>query len=199
MRVDPIHVRTALAGGRQGDTLGIPVKREAAVALVLHVGQSDTEVLLIRRAERAGDPWSGHMALPGGHREPEDEDSRATAMRETFEEVGVLLDSATHLGTLSPIQAMVRGVHTGTLITPHVFLLRDRATLRPNQEVAEVFWAPLGPMAQGQYDTVKVVEREGRRLEFPAIRVDRHLVWGLTHRMLSELFSVLKAEGRGRC
>ena len=61
----------------------------AAVAIVL--APDPDAVLLIRRAERAGDPWSGHMALPGGRYEPKDPDLLGTALRETVEEVGVAL------------------------------------------------------------------------------------------------------------
>src|SRR6478752_6570976 len=70
----------------------------AAVAAVLV--PSPDAVLLIRRAERAGDPWSGHMALPGGRREPEDADLVETARRETFEEVGLQLARSDLLGGL---------------------------------------------------------------------------------------------------
>lgn len=191
MRVDPIHVRAALSAEGGTGVYERSVKKQAAVAVVLQVSVPDTRLLLIRRAERPGDPWSGHMALPGGHTEPEDVDLRATAIRETYEEVGLRLDVQSHLGALPSLQASARGVPIGTMITPHVFTLAEPAALRPNQEVADVFWVPIGPMARGQYDDVKVVVRDGRRLEFPAIRIEDHLVWGLTHRMLSDLFRIL--------
>lgn len=53
----------------------------------------DPELLFIKRAARVGDRWTGHVALPGGKRDPEDEDDKATAIRESQEEVG--LDLAT--------------------------------------------------------------------------------------------------------
>ncbi|HEU4700285.1 MAG TPA: NUDIX domain-containing protein, partial [Gemmatimonadales bacterium] len=71
-------------------TANDPTLRWAAVALV--VTPAPDSMLLIRRAERAGDPWSGHMALPGGRHSRGDADLAATAMRETAEEVGVRLD-----------------------------------------------------------------------------------------------------------
>src|SRR5690349_19787236 len=76
---------------------------EAAVAIVLRGPSLDAaEVLLVRRAHRAGDPWSGDMAFPGGRRAPYDADALVTAMRETREEIGVALDSADLLGELAP-------------------------------------------------------------------------------------------------
>ena len=78
--------RRALAAHR-------PVARaapaRAAVAMVLRPAAGGaSEVLLIERAEKPGDPWSGHMAFPGGRLDPSDPDPRFTAERETFEEVG---------------------------------------------------------------------------------------------------------------
>ena len=67
-----------------------PEAREAAVALVLR-DRGGLEVLLIKRAEIDGDPWSGHMALPGGRRDPDDTDLLATAIRETEEETGIVV------------------------------------------------------------------------------------------------------------
>jgi 8-oxo-dGTP pyrophosphatase MutT (NUDIX family) len=84
--------------------------RRAAIALVLLEQESALEVLLIERAQRDGDPWSGHMALPGGHVEPSDSDLGATAERETFEEVGLDLQRwGERLGQLSDCTP-VRGV-----------------------------------------------------------------------------------------
>lgn len=53
------------------------------------VQKGDPEILFIKRAGRVGDRWSGHTALPGGKRDPSDEDDRAAAIRETKEEVGL--------------------------------------------------------------------------------------------------------------
>src|SRR5579864_126013 len=63
---------------------------EAAVA-ILHAIEPEESVLLIRRAERADDPWSGHWSFPGGGREPEDPDLLHTALRELEEECGIRL------------------------------------------------------------------------------------------------------------
>ncbi|MCA9639821.1 MAG: NUDIX domain-containing protein, partial [Myxococcales bacterium] len=71
--------------------------RFAAVAAVLRPTDADTEVLLIRRAEHEGDPWSGHMAFPGGRHDPTDPDLLTTARRETLEEVGLDLSRRARL------------------------------------------------------------------------------------------------------
>jgi 8-oxo-dGTP pyrophosphatase MutT (NUDIX family) len=53
------------------------------------VKYGDPEVLFIKRASRPGDRWTGHVALPGGKRDPEDEDDKAAAIREASEEIGL--------------------------------------------------------------------------------------------------------------
>src|SRR5688500_19473207 len=62
--------------------------KEAAVALLLRAHE-ELELLLIKRAEQESDPWSGHVALPGGRRDAEDPDLLHTALREAEEEVGI--------------------------------------------------------------------------------------------------------------
>ena len=69
----------------------VPSKR-AAVAMSLRLGLRGPELLMIQRAVRAGDPWSGHMGFPGGRRDATDGSDIACAKRETHEEIGVDLD-----------------------------------------------------------------------------------------------------------
>lgn len=58
------------------------------------VRHGDPELLFIKRSSREGDRWTGHVALPGGKRDPEDEDDKATAIREAQEEIGMDLQTA---------------------------------------------------------------------------------------------------------
>ena len=167
--------------------------RRAAVATILRSSPAgEAEVLLIRRAERAGDPWSGHMAFPGGHQESTDPDLLATAVRETLEEIGLDLREHEYLGQLDELPATIRGMRVGISIAPHVFALRGDPALRPNYEVAEIVWAELGPMARGELDSFKEWQYQGGELQrAPAFGVGGHVVWGLTHRMLLSLFELL--------
>ena len=87
--------------------------KRAAVAAVLRPGSNGPEVLLIRRAEHPNDPWSGHMAFPGGREDPCDADLFGTAVRETLEEVALdLTTNAALLGTLDDLPAVARGKRT---------------------------------------------------------------------------------------
>jgi 8-oxo-dGTP pyrophosphatase MutT (NUDIX family) len=183
--------------GTQADADTKTDERQAAVAAILRAPRSggEAEILLIRRSERQGDPWSGHMAFPGGRRDPADPSLFSTALRETLEEVG--LDLAAHarlVARLPDIPAIARARRVGMIITPFVFVL-DEPNPPPftlSDEVAEVLWAPLGPMARGERRATYSYEHDGRLFDMPAFDVDSRIVWGLTHRMLEMLFDVLR-------
>ncbi|MEO7033641.1 MAG: CoA pyrophosphatase [Polyangiaceae bacterium] len=176
------RLRQAVADPAPDPPLDAP--RSAAIALILlEIGPS-LEVLLIERAERIGDPWSGHMALPGGHVEPSDATLAATAERETREEVGLDLQQAgERLGRLSDCMP-VRGVPIA--VRPFVYLLQARPTLRLSEEVRAAFWVPVSPLQRGERQTTFRVERAGQALEFPAWDIDGRVLWGLTYRVMTE-------------
>ncbi len=170
--------------------------RHAAVAAVLRYDAEGPEphVLLIRRTSKPSDPWSGHMAFPGGRQEPGDRDLVHTASRETIEEVGVDLDRDGELiGRLDDVQAISKARPMDLIIVPHVFLVhRPVELVCQRSEVAEALWTPLGPMARGEIDTIRPYERDGRALQLPGYQVGPHVVWGLTHRMLQLLFDAVR-------
>jgi 8-oxo-dGTP pyrophosphatase MutT (NUDIX family) len=188
-----IAARLAALETGANDSLTMP---RAAVAAVLREGREGAEVLLIRRAEREGDPWSGHMAFPGGRHDPRDVDLRATAVRETREEIGLDLDAdARLLGRLADLPAIARGRRTGLVIAPFVFALEREAPFTFDaREVAEALWAPLAPLARGEGAGMLDYELEGYMVKLPMWNVQGRVVWGLTHRMLSTLFEVLRGE-----
>lgn len=194
------RIREALA-----PTLRLPEQEyvgqaQAAVALVLRAADplnrvGVPELLLIRRAERADDPWSGHMALPGGRRDAGDASLLDTARREAFEEVGLRLDAdAEHVGCLPTLPAMARGRVLGMTVTPLVFELTRPFELRVNDEVAETLWVRLDALWGGALDTFVDYPARGRQgapLRLPAWSIDGRLVWGLTHRMITSFFDLL--------
>ena len=161
----------------------------AAVAIV--VVPSPDAVLLIRRAERAGDPWSGHMALPGGRREAGDDDLLATAMRETQEEVGFALLRSSLLGSLDDVVPRTP-VLPPVAVRPFVFSLAARPPLVPNPEVAAVRWVHLDHLLHPEtYHSVRL-EIRGEHRDVPAFQIEDAIVWGMTERILSALLEHLR-------
>ena len=170
--------------------------RQAAVAIILREAPTDsaeqTEMLFIRRAERPGDPWSGQMAFPGGHREDSDISLQAAAMRETHEEIGLNLDSADYLGALNHQQAQPRGRVLNMLIAPHVFVTQDVPDFAPNREVADIVWAPLPTLASNTLHDTQTLQMAGKPTIFNGYRLSGgHFVWGLTYRILKSFFTAV--------
>jgi 8-oxo-dGTP pyrophosphatase MutT (NUDIX family) len=159
--------------------------RRASVAVTLKDPESPG-VLLIKRADKVGDPWSGQVAFPGGKAQEGDDTLKDTAVRETREEVGIDLGKdADFLGYFTPFRT-----HTGTLdVFPAVFLLKKDAEVRPNEEVSSYAWVKLRKLMAEQARTSTRVDAGGRTGEMPTLLVDGYAVWGLTHRIISSLLS----------
>jgi 8-oxo-dGTP pyrophosphatase MutT (NUDIX family) len=182
-RVSWDDVRSAL-GARPPGQVAAEVGRRAAVALVLRDGPSGIELLFIRRADHPEDPWSGQMAFPGGRSEPGDANLLATAVRETEEEIGIDLSrEADVLGPLDEVRAMARLQPVDLAIAPFVFRLRGDVTLRPNHEVRSVHWIPLEELVREERRSLMDYAYQGSTLQFPCLRVEDIVIWGLTYRM----------------
>jgi 8-oxo-dGTP pyrophosphatase MutT (NUDIX family) len=165
----------------------------AAVAIVLRDGHQGAEFVVIHRAHRRGDPWSGHMALPGGRRDAADPSLPATAVRETREEVGI--DLAQHgelLGALDDLQAIGGGRPVDLIITPFVYALTAAVTLTPNQhEVQSALWVPLASLRHGEAGGTYRQQQFGNQMGYPAFVYQGYTIWGLTHRILTSLLDIL--------
>jgi 8-oxo-dGTP pyrophosphatase MutT (NUDIX family) len=188
-RLDRQLIRRAVALAEPPQAAG--ELRRAAVAVVLAEGEPGVSLLLIRRAERASDPWSGHIALPGGHREPEDTDLLATALRETREELGLDLTAGGEylgaLGTFTP------GRRADIEVSPFVFALDARPPLTPNHEVDVPLWVPLATLTPSALSAEYELVLAGQRQRFPAFRIGEHTVWGLTYRIVTTLLERVAA------
>ena len=184
------RVARALAA-RPGAVLsGDGIARRAAVALILRLADDgDVELLMIKRAAYPGDPWSGHIALPGGRHEPGDASLEHTAIRETIEETAIDLTAVGQLlGTLDEVHPRSPRLPP-LIIRPFVFVSASDVTIVTSPEVAEAFWVPLPllahPSATGEATfTDRGIERTER-----SFQLGQHVVWGLTERILRQFIS----------
>jgi 8-oxo-dGTP pyrophosphatase MutT (NUDIX family) len=160
--------------------------RRAAVALVLAEHEGALSALLVRRAERVGDPWSGHMALPGGHEHATDRDLLHTAQRETLEEVGLDLEYAELLGGLDDVSPLRSSEMT---VRPFVFALPNLPELSSSDEIAETLWVPLAALASDALRANREVEAGGRRFTVPAFVIGQRVVWGMTYHVLERFLA----------
>lgn len=186
-------VRRALAHFRPEPLPRSEGMARAAVAAVVRDGAEGAEVLLIHRAEDPADPWSGHMAFPGGRVDPTDDGTLDAAMREAREEVGLDLAAAGHLiGRLSDVAAIGRGRPLSLVIEPFVFAVDDPGRLTPNAEVADIVWVPLAWLAERANRSSLEYEHGGGVIRLPCYRFRQFVVWGLTFAMVDELVDLLE-------
>lgn len=168
--------------------------QRAAVALLLAEGARGLEVMMIRRAEHPDDPWSGHMAFPGGRMDPGDDASAyACALRETEEETGIALPVAARcVGRLSDLQASGSGRLLPLIITPFVFAAPAPPPAAPDErEVAEVVWVPLALFTEPGRRGSMEWQFEGRQWQLPCYFHEGRRIWGLSLQMLDELVKVV--------
>lgn len=188
------RVRRALADRDSGripeDDCGI----RAAVALILRDGSetgSTPEALFVRRARVEGDPWSGHMALPGGRAERFDADLLETACRETREETGLVLKREDCLGRLAEIHP--RSPHLPPIcVTPFVAWVDGSQEPRLNHELADHVWIPVSVLSDPSYRSTLVRDVPSTR-EFPTIEFEGHVIWGLTFAILEDFLEAVDA------
>jgi len=163
--------------------------QRAAVALVFDPA---LRLLFIRRSEHEGDPWSGHMALPGGRVEPDDAGPRAAAVRETLEEVGLDLGPARYLGALDELASPVRKGRRRLVVHPFAFAVPDVPALVLNEEVARVHWIGLSRLLAGEGRGRFDLGWEGRTVAMPVIHIGDADIWGLTLRIVDDLAARLQ-------
>src|SRR5207247_6439205 len=181
--INPATLRLALRDHRP-QVVDAPDARPAAVALVLLEGPHGLEILLIRRAERADDPWSGQIALPGGRYGAGDLDLEATAVRETREETGVDLSGAERLGVLDDLYPRTP-ILPPVVVRPFVFALARRAALVPSGAVQRAFWLPLAGLSEPGVRREVTLPCAGARGPFPPYCVDARWFRALPLRFFS--------------
>ncbi|MEN3047334.1 MAG: NUDIX hydrolase [Candidatus Caldarchaeales archaeon] len=139
-------------------------------------------VLVVKRAARADDPWSGQWALPGGRWTWGDLDLWETARREVLEETGIDIEALEPIGWFGPVSPMNRPE-----LRVHVVALRagSRPKVRLSEELVDFRWVRPSSMRRS---TVRVLTSFGER-EVEALVEGDVLVWGLTYRILGMLLS----------
>ncbi|TVP56785.1 MAG: CoA pyrophosphatase [Halomonadaceae bacterium] len=170
----------------------------AAVALIYRRSEAgEMQLLFIQRALRHGDPWSGHMAFPGGRLEQQDTSSEHTATRETLEETGLdLTRHGRHQARLSDLLTRQHNRWRPMVVTPHVFEWAGPETLAFNHEVQQRVWVPLSHLSDpANQSTLRWSTRFGH-LKMPCVRYQGHCIWGLSYSMLQEFLVEFSASGQ---
>ncbi|MFN8534196.1 MAG: CoA pyrophosphatase [Dehalococcoidia bacterium] len=162
--------------------------RVGAVLALLLPGDDGFDIVFTRRTEQVA-THKGQVALPGGRTEPGDPTLWDTALRETFEEIGVRRDQIEYVGALDDL-----ATNTRFALTPFVGLLRERPRYRLQaSEVAEVFEVPIKHLLDPASHSIRLVEREGTIVPSPAFIFGHQVIWGVTGRIMSGFLEVVRS------
>lgn len=165
-----------------------PEARLAAVAAVLRITDGP-ELLFIKRAEVAHDPWSGHVAFPGGRQEAGDASLEDTAVRETHEELALDLRAGQILGRLDDLAPRSRALPP-IIVRPFVAIVAPDVKFELSREVADAFWVPVRQLRAAEAQAEHIVMVNGVPAPFPAYAVRGLVVWGMTERIVRQLLSL---------
>ena len=167
---------------------------QAAVSLITRERNEVVELLFIERARREGDPWSGQMAFPGGRRSVADHQSMDTAVRETYEEVGIELKREWNFGRLHDLVGRPIGKSKDLVIACHLFELNESCNLRTNYEIEDTLWIPLASLIDPRLYRPEYMP-ENYDGVFQGIQCgddDDRVIWGLTYRFLLGFFTATR-------
>jgi len=181
------HIRASLAIRTEDHYYAKPTVGSASVALILAGLEMDLSLSFIRRADRADDPWSGHMAFPGGRADISDHSHPAVAERETMEEVGIRLDPVAFIGPLPQMPVRRGRTDTGIVLSSFVYYIGETLVqFSPNHEVAAAYWIPLSHLWEPGNFTSLTIASGAAAADYPAISYQGNLIWGLSYRVLQQ-------------
>lgn len=170
-------------------TISQPTASPAAVLILLNTGMREPHVIFTERTHQV-EHHKGQVSFPGGACDDEDESPEATALRETYEEIGVRPDDVRLLGRLDDMVTI-----SNFLVTPFVGAIAsdERYDYKLNaDEVASIIEVPLSFLLDEQNMELEVREHGGREVLVPAFSYDGHRIWGATARMLHQLIELLR-------
>ncbi len=163
--------------------------RKSAVLILFYKKDSELHIVLIQRPKYDG-AHSAQIALPGGKVEKSDRDIVHTALREAYEEVGIVMDDVDVLGSLTDVYIPVSRFN----VTPVIGLIKYSPNfIIDNHEVEELLEVKLSDITRvEQMETSKIKMTNGGVLEAPCFNFNNKIIWGATALILNELRLVLK-------
>lgn len=158
----------------------------SSVLVVVHYRHDQIpSVILTKRSSKLRN-HAGEISFPGGRSSPKDNSFLETAIRETFEEIGLLVQKEQIIGCLTPINTYT----TNMLIHPFIAILGELSlTLVPNEEVEKIIEIPVAKLRNSMVLDVEHSKKGNMMFKFLA---DEYVIWGATARILKDLFDLLE-------
>jgi 8-oxo-dGTP pyrophosphatase MutT (NUDIX family) len=167
----------------------LSTKPQAAVAAIIRTGAKDLEILFIRRSHRQGDPWSGHLAFPGGRLEKQDASPKEAAERETLEEIGLPLVRADYLGPLRSLAGLTLPVS----VSAFAYFIRETPSFTFSEEIQSTFWTSFSDLKDPNKRTSYELKNPAGSQSFEALNVlgpNDPVLWGITYRFTQQLIDL---------
>lgn len=159
--------------------------KEAAVLIILFEDNNVLKTVFIERTPHPG-PHSGQIAFPGGKKEIFDNDLIDTAIRETYEEVGIKINKNNILGKLTPIEIPISGYS----VLPVVSFVENIPIIKKcEKEVNDTFTVDLMELFNSK--TIRKVYARETEIEAPCYIFDNQIIWGATAMVLSEFEDII--------
>ena len=166
---------------------GLP---RAAVLIPIYDVDETLHIILQVRTELV-EHHKGQISFPGGGEEPGDRDLLDTALRETYEEIGLDPSAVEVWGRLDETETVV----SGFAITPYVGKIPPPDGLRPNpNEIDQIITVPLAVFLNPAQRRVERVVREGQEWEIIFFDYPPHVIWGATARIISSMIRVARRD-----
>jgi 8-oxo-dGTP pyrophosphatase MutT (NUDIX family) len=164
--------------------------RIAAVMMLFYPKEGMTHLVLIVRNSYEG-VHSGQIAFPGGKYEHDDKDFSFTALRETYEEVGVSPDFMEIVKPFTPMYIPP----SNFLVHPFLGICKQEVCFKPDSsEVARIIELPLSVFMKDEIIIeAKMSTSYAKNINVPAFEIEGQVVWGATAMMLNELKEVLQS------
>ena len=161
----------------------------AAVLILVYDRNGEVNVLFTERTDQV-EHHKGQICFPGGAQDDDDDSLATTALRESFEEIGVRPEDVEIVGQLDDMLTA-----SNFRVTPYVGILATPSEypfVINRQEVAEVVQAPLASLMDDRNMELEVREHQGRQILMPAFTYDGHRIWGATARILHQFIELLR-------
>ena len=161
--------------------------RHASVGILIAGTKENLSICFIRRAKWESDPWSEHIALPGGSRAA-DEDALQTLCRELKEEIGWIVEDSQQPVRLPQLRIRLAGRERLLLLDAFVYRVEGAPpALRSGPEVESAFWIPVAELWSLNNLDYHTLGDGSEALVYPAIRTSHGIIFGITLRVLTLL------------
>lgn len=197
------HIKTATIGGLESQFRLAPKmrlnynaekiaasnpKKAAVLALFYPNEKGETCFLLTQRASYKG-THSAQISFPGGKTEKADKNLKETALRETFEEVGVFRENITVIREITDVYIPP----SNFLATPFIAFTEQKPIFKTNYEVEHTFDVLVKDLLDdANITTINITTSYAKNIDVPCFKLNNYIVWGATAMILNEIKELLK-------